>query len=303
MRSAKGKPADTESATTQVDREAAPATSAEPSDGTHRESESFPWEIRLVDHPPRSESGAFRAAKRAARRILAEIRTEDLPYGSGPWEMHHGGSIWVKGERGWRMYRARVGIEWSMQFCADPARVDRLRLDAAELVDAFPLTLPALNDLGYEHAEELLHNKVTDADGVGSWTDSLFNACVPLSHDNHQGILPSVPGEHHYPWPVKGADFIKYDDFQLWVTLPDGTHAAVTPLGRRDSGDGHLRLVYARHGSRAADAIAAAQASGRMATLPPDSDLALQAFKQQIEPGRRTASGPRRSHLTTHPNS
>jgi hypothetical protein len=120
-----------------------------------------------------------------------------------------------------------------------------------------------------------------------------------MSRGNHQGILPKVPGEHHYPWPVKGADFFRYDDFQLWVTLPDGTHGAVTPVDRRGSGDGHVRLVLAPEGSQAADTLAEAQEQGLMAVLPPNSSAALQAFAEQIEPGQRTAAGPlvsRRAH-------
>lgn len=262
------------------------------------ESENHPWKIRLVDHPPRFDSDFFKAAKRTAHKILAEATDEELPYGprpvgSEPWEMHHGGSLWVKGARGWRMYRARVGIEWSMQFCADPAKVDRLRQEAAELVDAFPLTLPALTALGYEDAEELLRNPVKDAKGVEAWTDSLFNSCVPLSHANHQAILPSVPpGEHHYPWPVKAADYIRFDDFQLWVTLPDGTHGAVAPVDRRGSGDGHVRLAFVSEGSEAAHALAEAEEQGKMAVLPPESPVALEAFARQIAPGQHTASGP-----------
>ncbi|MFI5686892.1 DUF6424 family protein [Streptomyces sp. NPDC051636] len=262
------------------------------------ESENHPWKIRLVDHPPRFESAFFRAAKRVAKKILGEMADEDLPYGPRPagaehWEMHHGGSLWVKGARGWRMYRARVGIEWSMQFCADPAKVDRLRQDAAELVDAFPLTVPALAELGYEEAEDLLRAPVKDADGVEAWTDSLFNACVPLSHGHHQAILPKVPpGEHHYPWPVKAADYIRFDDFQLWVTLPDGTHGAVAPVDRRGSGDGHVRLAFVPEGSEAADTLAEAQELGKMAVLPPSSPVALEAFARQNGPGRGTASGP-----------
>lgn len=265
-----------------------------PATATHEQHETYPWGIRLVDHPPRFESPDFRSAKSVARKILAEIPAADSPYGPGPWEMHHGGSLWVKTASGWRMFRARVGIEWSMQFCADPAKVDRLRLDAAELLAAFPLTMPALAALGYRRAPALLDRPIVDAEGVAAWTDSLFNACVPLSHDNHQGILPAVPGEHHYPWPVKAADFIRYDDFPLWVTLPDGTHAAVTPLNRRGSGDGHLRLVHARHGSPAAQALADAQDRGQMAIVRPDSKLALRVFAEQIEPGSRTASQPLR---------
>ncbi|WP_443055903.1 DUF6424 family protein [Streptomyces sp. IBSBF 3136] len=288
-------------------REAEPRRSAmghpEPRPGGF-ESENHPWKIRLVEHPKRFESSQFRAAKETAHKILHAVEDTDLPYGPRPvdaqqgaknserWEMHHGGSLWVKGSRSWLMYRARVGIEWSMQFCADPAKVDRLRQDAADLVDAFPLTLPALADLGYERAEDLLRTPIEDADGVEAWTDSLFNSCVPLSHGNHQGILPSVPGEHHYPWPVKGADFVRYDDFQLWVTLPDGTHGAVAPVDRRGSGDGHVRLTFVPEGSAAAPTVAEAQDRGLMAVLPANSDVALQAFAQQVAPGRRTASGP-----------
>ncbi|MFF4213067.1 DUF6424 family protein [Streptomyces sp. NPDC001796] len=255
------------------------------------ESEDHPWKIRLVDHPPRYESPYFRTAKKIAQKLLADMRDSDLPYGPRPagaehWEMHHGGSLWVKGPSSWRMYRARVGIEWSMQFCADPAKVDRLRQEAAELIDAFPLTLPALKALGYTNAEELLRTPITNAEGVEKWTDSLFNACVPLSHGNHRGILPKVPpGEHHYPWPVKGGDFIRYDDFQLWVSLPDGTHGAVAPVARRGEGDGRVRLLHVPEGSEAAGTLAQAQETGKMAVLPPDSPVARQAFARQNESG------------------
>ncbi|MFB9466777.1 DUF6424 family protein [Streptomyces cinereospinus] len=256
---------------------------------------NHPWRIRLVEHPARDESSHFRAAKRTAKKIVAELDDAELPYGHRPtgtehWQMHHGGSLWVKGRHGWRMYRARVGIEWSMQFCADPVKVDRLRREAAELVDAFPLTLPALAELGYDRAEALLRTPVRDADDVEAWTDSLFNACVPHTAGHHQGILPKVPGEHHYPWPVKGADFFRFDDFQLWVALPDGMHAAVAPVDRRGSGDGHVRLMHVPEGSMAADTLAEAQEGHLMAVLPPNSSAALQAFRQQIPRGSRTAS-------------
>ncbi|WP_432190787.1 DUF6424 family protein [Streptomyces sp. bgisy027] len=259
--------------------------------------ENHPWEIRVVKHPERTQSSHFRAAKATAKLILAELTAEDadLPYGPGPWEMHHGGSLWVKAEEGgggWRMYRARVGIEWSAQFCADPEKVDRLRREAAELIAAFPLTLPALDELGYKRARKLLDTPIEDADGVEAWTDSLFNSCVPLTTPDHSGVLPKAAGEHHYPWPIKAADYFRYDDFQLWVTLPDGTNAGVTPVGRRGSGDGHLRIVHARHGSEAGDAVAEAQRRHMMAVVPPDSPIALAAFEQQIRPGASTAAGP-----------
>lgn len=75
------------------------------------------------------------------------------------------------------------------------------------------------------------------------------------------------------------------------MTLPDGTHGAVAPVDRRGSGDGHVRLVHVPEGSGAADALAEAQDQGLMAVLPPNSSAALQAFAEQIDPGRRTAAG------------
>lgn len=266
--------------------------------------ESHPWEIRVVKHPPRTRSAHFTAARKTTIRILEELEADggELPYGPGPWEMHHGGSLWVKAPSGWRMYRARVGVEWSAQFCADPAKVDRLRQEAAELVSAFPDTLDALEDLGYKRARKLLDTPIEDADGVEAWTDSLFNACVPLSTANHSGVLPKAAGEHHYPWPVKSADYFRYDDFELWVTLPDGTNAAVTPVARRGSGDGHVRIVHARHGTPAGDAVAEAQRRHMMAVVPPESPIALAAFEQQIPRGAQTASGPLRTRRRRSPD-
>jgi hypothetical protein len=272
-------------------------TSQENTVAAHQESESHPWSIYIVKHPQRSESPWFAAAKRTAHKILADPGPDGPPYGPGPWEMHHRGSLWVRSAGSWRMYVARAGIEWSMQFCADPAKVDRLRQDALALVNAFPETLPALTKLGYPEADEILRDEIKDADGVERYTDSLFNSCVPLSRADHQGILPRAAGEHHYPWPVKSGDFIRYDDFKLWVTLPDGTHGAVTPLGRRGSGDGRVRLVYARHGTPEGNAIARAQRLHKAVVLPPDHPVARKAFAKQN--GRRRQDGPRRSAKTT----
>jgi hypothetical protein len=244
----------------------------------HVETEDHPWSAYINDHPERKESSTFRSAKKAAHAILTTLKGDDLPYGPGPWEMHHGGSLWVLANKRWRVYRAKAGVEWSLQFCADPKKIELLRRDAEELVAAFPDTLPALHDLGYTKAEAIVKTPITDADGVARWTDCLFNACVPLRAGDHSGVLPEAAGEHHYPLPVKAADFFRYDDFQLWVTLPDGTHAAVSPVGRRGSGDGRVRLLYARHGTDASDALIYAQREHRAVILPDTSGEARQAF-------------------------
>ncbi|GHF33912.1 DUF6424 family protein [Streptomyces griseoluteus] len=127
---------------------------------------------------------------------------------------------------------------------------------------------------------------IKDADDVEAWTDFLFNSRVCLSHANHQGILPGVPGEHPYSWLVKGADFVRYDDFPLWVTLPDGTRGAVAPVDRRGFGDGQVRLAFVPEGSAAASTIADAQDRGLVAVLPANSDV----WPCRHSPGRATVS-------------
>jgi len=191
----------------QIDRLEPSSAKTAPSDGTHRQKEDYPWAIQLVDHPPRFESKAFRAAKEAAKAILDEISLAELPYGPGPWEMHHGSSYWVKGEKGWRLYRGREGIEWSTQFCADPAKVDRLREDARELVEAFPLTLPALVELGYKDAGYLLEHKITTADDVAAWTEIRSYGPV-LFRELLDVVAPDVLFATEAEWEMLGGAYL-----------------------------------------------------------------------------------------------
>ena len=119
---------------------------------------------------------------------------------------------------------------------------------------------------------------------------------MPLRSGDHSGVLPQAAGEHHYPLPVKAADFFRYDDFRLWVTLPDGTHAAVAPVGRRGSGDGRVRLMYARHGTTASAALIRAQRDHKAVILPDTSGEARQAFLRQqlpISVASRRSNGSR----------
>jgi hypothetical protein len=252
-----------------------------PAGGVHTESEDNPWTVNIVDHPSRGDSAWFVAAKACAHKILATLQPATYPYGGPPWEMHHGGSLWVHTPSGWRLFLARAGIEWSLQFCADPAKVDRLRQDAQDLMTAYPTTVPALESLGYKDARTILSEPVVDAETIARYTDSIFNSCVPLGRADHQGVLPKAAGEHHYPIPVKAGDFIRHDDFVLWVTLDDGTHAAVGPVGPRGSGDGRVRLLYARHGTAASAALLAAERDGRAVILAADHPVARAAFRHQ----------------------
>ena len=151
----------------------------------HTESEAHPWRIDIPDHPGREDSPEYRASRMRMNAMAAE--SSGLIYGSGPYQDHHGGSLWLKDASGWFMVRNLAGIEWSAQFCADPAKVDLLRKNARRL---YALAAP-------EIAQELdpgglLDTPITDADGVARWTDSIFNAGVPLHPGFHTGVLPSA---------------------------------------------------------------------------------------------------------------
>ena len=129
------------------------------------------------------------------------------------------------------LVRNVVGIEWSAQFCADPAKVDRLRVNARRLYAGFP---EAAEELGIRG---LLDTPITDAAGVQRWTDSICNASVPLPAALHTGVLPGAKtgGIHHYPSPIAEIALIKRDDFDLWVRGPNDELVAPSrwlPAGR-----------------------------------------------------------------------
>jgi hypothetical protein len=211
--------------------------------GTHPEHEDFPWLIAVVDHPPRTESAAYARSRDLMRKIVSA--TTDWILAGPSYQDHHGGSVWVKDTHGWLCMQLPLGIEWSAQFCADPAKVDQLRQYAARVVAAFPETLPGYQSLGYSDGDRVLATSIEDAAGVAEWTDSIFNASLPLPAAAHTGILPTAAGYHHYPKPIIDIDHFRYADFQLFVSDPAGLPAVVVPVSPRGSGDGRVRLLAA----------------------------------------------------------
>ena len=249
--------------------------------GTHTRGESHPWEINIPDHAGRKDSSTFRSAKRVAKKIMATLDGKE-PFGPGPWQMHHGGSLWVYTGDEWRLFLNTVGIEWSAQFCADPAKVERLRQNALVLYAAFPQSIPEMERLGLTKAEEILSTPVTDAETVSVWVDSIFNSCVALPPVAHTAVLPTGGGRHHYPTPITDIAEIKYDDFELWVTDEEtDTTVAVLPMSPRGSGDGRVTLTFAPPGHPLADRKRAAAERDERVVFDPDSPLARQAFAHQ----------------------
>jgi uncharacterized protein DUF6424 len=207
--------------------------------------EHLAWKIRIPDHAGREQSSAFRAAKKLGNKIVRTLPGEE-PYGPGPWHMHHGGSLWAFDGTRWRLFMNTVGIEWSAQFCADPAKIDQLRLNARALYEAFPATIPEMERLGYPRARKLLDTPITDTKSVAAWVDSVFNACVPMAPPVHAGVLPTGGGRHHYPAPITDIVHFKFDDFELFVTDPKtNTRVAVLPVSPRGSGDWRVTLTWA----------------------------------------------------------
>ena len=157
-------------------------TSTQP-EPVHSESEGHPWSINVPDHPQRADSPEYVAARTKMNQIAAG--TTGLFYGPPPFQDHHGGALWLKDAQGWFLVRNLAGIEWSAQFCADPAKVDLLRQNAKRLYDLLaPEIKQELDPNG------LLDTPIQDAAGVAKWTDSIFNAGVLLHQSFHTGVLP-----------------------------------------------------------------------------------------------------------------
>jgi Family of unknown function (DUF6424) len=237
----------------------------------HTEHEDHGWDIFIPGHPPRTDSPEYVAS----RSRLHQLAAGGTFYGDGRIQDHHGGGLWLKDSAGWFFVRNLAGIEWSAMFCADPARVDELRANAARLYAAFP---DAVDELGIAG---LLSTPITDAAGVAGWTDSICNASVPLPAALHSGVLPHGGGVHHYPTPITDIETFKYDDFNLFVTDSQGHQAAVVPVSARGSGDRRVQVLWANAGSQVHAQHMTARESGAALVLPADHELAQLAFARQ----------------------
>jgi hypothetical protein len=237
----------------------------------HTEHEDHGWDIEIPDHPPRSDSPEYQRS----RARLHTLTGAGTYYGPPPIQDHHGGGLWLKDSAGWFFVRNLAGIEWSAQFCADPAKVDELRAVAARLYAAFPGSADELGITG------LLAAPITDAAGVAAWTDSICNASVPLSAGLHCGVMPHGAGVHHYPTPITDIETFKYADFNLFVTDEAGHQVAVVPVSPRGSGDARVQVLWANVGSRVHAMHMTAQGTGKPLILSEQDELSKLAFARQ----------------------
>jgi len=158
----------------------------------HTETETHTWSVNIPDHPTRQDSPEYVAARKKMNDLATQAT--GLIYGPGPFEDHHGSALWLQDSQGWFLVRNLVGIEWSAQFCADPGKVDLLRQNAKRLYDLVaPQIKQQLDPNG------LLDTPITDAAGVATWTDSIFNAGLPLHASFHVGVLQAANGQAQSP--------------------------------------------------------------------------------------------------------
>lgn len=275
------------------------AETAQPA-GEHTEHEDDPWSVELPDHPRRTESAWFRAAKETAHKILALIREQDGQElltslaGPGGVQAHHAGSLFLYADGRWLQVLNLAGVEWSAQWSADPAKIDLLRQNAQRLYERFPETPAELEKLGYKDAAVILSTPITDHDGVARWTDSIFNSCVLLSPLLHQGIVAEkrpVGGWHHYPKSIWDMQVTKRDDFRLWVTDEAGHPVAVAPVDKPGSGDARVQVLYTHPDSALHAEHLQHAAAGEPHILEADHPLAQQAFAQQSAPAETATEG------------
>ena len=247
--------------------------------GVHPEHEETPWTIDLANHADRTETSAYSRSRTLMGKLVAQ--TQPWWFGPPAYQDHHGGGIWLKDDAGWVLVLALSGIEWSAQFCADPAKVDTMRAMAARVVAGFPQTVPAYVEMGYHDAAALLTTPITDVATVQAWTDGIFNASVALPAPMHTGVRPQGAGYHHYPKPIIDILMFKHDDFELFVDDGAGKQVAVTPVAGRGSGDGRVNVVWTEPGSTLAKAHSDAEANNTPLVLPEDHPAARAAFINQ----------------------
>jgi hypothetical protein len=265
----------------------------------HIQREDDPFEINIPDHEPRKDSPAYVVARKVMVDIVKDMK--DLFLGPSAHDQdHHGGGLWVKDEDGWFLIKNLAGMEWSQQFCADPAKVDKLRRFAQRIYKRFPESIPALKQAGFQDVEDVLGQTIDTSEKVARWCDSIFNASVPLSQPRHTGTVKptrktSTPllegGVHHYPTPITDIQLFKRDDFQLWVLDDEKQPAAVVPVGHRGSGEHDVRVAYATAGTDLHKKLAAAGKKGQFLRVSGTHSMAKQAFAAQNATDQQKPAG------------
>jgi hypothetical protein len=242
-------------------------------------------EENVEGHAARKDSPEFVHARKTAQTIVGTL-TEN-PWGTGAVQCHHGGSLWVYDGTSWLLYLNWAGIEWSAQFCCDPAKVDELRANAEALTEHFPDTLIELEALGYKDTDILSKTILTPED-IARYVDSIWNSCVPIPQPQHTGTVkarqPLASGVHNYPEPMCSIPRVMHDDFvPFHVDAASQAAAVIVPVAPRGSGDGRARVIYAQPGHPLHTRHEVAHQGGKALILSETHPLAKAAFHLQAK--------------------
>lgn len=84
------------------------------------------------------------------------------------------GYVPVYHDDSWTWFKNTAVIWPGMEYSSDPERVDKLRLSAIRLLDAFPDTIPQLEKLGIR-IKGLLGKQIKTKADIEQWANSIFN--------------------------------------------------------------------------------------------------------------------------------
>ena len=163
-------------------------------DPVHSETETHTWSVNVPDHPQRADQPEYTAAKNKMNEIAAQaagpaLRSRPVPGPPRQRPVAAGQPGLVHGPR-----PPRQASNGPRNFSPNPAKVDLLRQNAKRLYD---LVAPQLKQ--ELDPDGLLDTPITDADGVSKWTDSIFNAGVPLHQGFHIGVMPMGKAQAQNP--------------------------------------------------------------------------------------------------------
>jgi hypothetical protein len=132
----------------------------------------------------------------------------------------------------WRVFRNSQTIHQGAVTALDPAKVDSLRLNARDLLEHYPQTVPALERLGIR-IRALLNRPVETYEDILAWAESIFN----------QGPIAQAPTH------VADTMALAYDDVVIEVKA--GKYHPVYVLPSAPRGAGVMATVdFSRPGSK-----------------------------------------------------
>src|SRR5712692_9397866 len=170
--------------------------------------------------------------------------------------------LWLKDAAGWFLVRNLCGIEWSAQFCADPAKVDQLRQAAKRLYARFPE--------GRRRARHPAPAGQAHHDGEGRGRLDrldLQRECPPGDRRAPRGTAegrrnPSLP------LPGRGDRVLQVRRLPALGDRRPGWGSRGYPCRATGSGDGRTRVVATEPGSSFHKALTKAWHKKRPLTLP-----------------------------------